>query len=340
MDDLTEQIIALKEAGHTWREICGTLGIKKEAARSRYRNFKKKKRSPTCTATGVMTDEPPDEDEVYRRACREWEKTRELEERRNAQSLEFSRGPVALVAAADLHLGGGGVDYPRVFEEAELIANTPGMYLILLGDLVDNFIVSSLIKLRLFTRLTITDEWTLVRRYLRIVGPKVRATVGGNHDYWLTMLSGIDYLRDTLAAIVPGTIYDQDDAKITVRIGKTEWPGRIRHKWRGTSIYNETHGIERAAKWDQDFLWAIGAHTHRDGVVRSFNHAGRQGWSAMCGSYKRVDHYATQGGFPNANNSIAIALVFDEDTGSITGFDNLEMCARFMRKLYTNEETD
>jgi len=281
-----------------------------------------------------VAHEPPDEDEVYERALKEWERTRELEKRRANQSLEFSHGPVALVSVADLHLGGSGVDYPRLFAEAELIASTPGMFLVLVGDLVDSFIVGRLVQHRLGTRLNITDEWALLRRYLRIVGLKVRASIGGNHDYWHTMLSGIDYLREVLARVAPDAIYDQDDARITVKVGSAEWPGRIRHKWAGNSIYNETHGPERAAKWDQDFVWSIGAHTHRGGVARSFNHAGRSGWAMMCGSYKRVDKFARQQGFPKPNNSAAVALVFDEETGSMTGFDNLQMCAKFMRELY------
>lgn len=337
MDDLTRQIIELKMSGSSWTEIDALYpDIKRETLRSRYRRAG----IPTCNIVGIVAGEPPDEDEVYARAVTEWERQKRLEERRDEQYFRFSHGPVALVFAADLHLGGHGVDYPRLFAEAELIAATPGMFLILVGDVVDNFIIGRLIRLRMGARLTITDEWVLLRRYLRIVAPKVVASVGGNHDYWMTILAGIDYLRDAIAMVSPGAIYDQDDAKVTVDIDGVEWPGRIRHKWRGKSIYNDTHGIERAAKWDQDFLWGVGAHDHASGLARGFNKAGRSGMAVKCGSYKRFDKYARQGGFPKHNNSTAVAIVFDDKTESMTGFENLEMCARFMRELYANEEAD
>ena len=331
MDDLTKQVIQLRNEGSSWGEIDALYpDIKRETLRSRYRRAQ----APTCEAIGVIADEPPDEDEVYERAAKEWARQKRLSDRRNEQRLKFSHGPVALVFAADLHLGGHGVDYPRIFAEGELIAETPGMFLVLVGDLVDNFIVHGLLKLRMGTRLTITDEWALLRRYLRIVASKVLASIGGNHDYWVTMFAGIDYLREVIAEAAPGAIYDQDDATITVEIDGTEWPGRVRHRWKGSSIYNDTHGIERAAKWDQGFLWGVGAHDHASGLTRGFNIGGRSGMAVKCGSYKRIDKFARQYGFPKHNNSTAVAIVFDEETNSMTGFESLAMCAKFMRELY------
>lgn len=289
---------------------------------------------PKCEVVGIAAGEQPDEDEVYERAVKAWGREQQLELRRSEQHFSFSHGPVALVFIADLHLGGTGVDYPRLFAEAELISDTPGMFLVLVGDMVDNFIVNGLLRLRMGTQLTINDEWVLLRRYLRIVAHKVIASIGGNHEYWVTMFAGIDYLRDIVSSVAPGAIYDQDDARVTVRVGDVSWPGRIRHRWQGKSIYNDTHGIERAAKWDQGFVWGVGAHDHASGLARGFNIGGRSGMAVKCGSYKRVDKFARQVGFPKHNNSTAVAIVFDDETESMTGFESLKMCARFMRELY------
>jgi len=112
---------------------------------------------------------------------------------------------------------------------------------------------------------------------------------------------------------------------------------RVRHKWRGSSIYNPSHGIERAFKWDQDFEIGVGGHTHASGVVRSFNAAGSTGWAAMVGSYKRVDEFARRGGFAKANGSAAVALLFDEVSGRAVGFDDLGLCARVLTAMRSEE---
>lgn len=319
--------------GKSWRQIGDVYpDIGAEALRSRWR---RRKQVPTHSVTGVTSgDIRPNLDDAMERAAREWEVTSELGQMREQQVIEFSHGPVALVWVADLHIGGSGVDYPRMFDEAEIIADTPGMYLGLVGDLVDSFIIGKLLQVRMGTRLNITDEWVLLRKYLEIVKDKILVSVGGNHDYWHTALSGIDYLADVMSSISSSAIYDQDDARVTVKIGDVEWPGRIRHKWRGSSIYNDTHGIERASKWDQDFLWGVGAHDHASGLGRQFNNAGRTGLAMKCGSYKRVDKHARKSGFPKHNESTAIAVVFNELYGTMTPFNCLHTCADYMRAIY------
>lgn len=285
------------------------------------------------SVTGVRADEGPDEDEIYRAALARWAAASVLESRRQAQEIRFARGPVCLVFAADQHLGGDGCDVEWAFAEAELIAETPGMYIGLVGDETDNFVWPSLLPVRLVAQTTIPDEWALLRRYLRVLAPKLVLSVAGNHQNWTRRLVGVDYFREVLASIRPDCIYDTDDARVRLTVGESSWMMRIRHKWAGSSIYNPTHGIERAAKWDQDFTIGIGAHTHTAGVVRTFNVGGQNGIAAMCGPYKRFDDYARRAGFPKPNQTAAVALLFDDTTGSITGFDNLQMAARVMRAL-------
>lgn len=285
------------------------------------------------SVTGVRADEGPDEDAIYRAALARWAAVSVLEARRQTQEIRFARGPVCVTFAADQHLGGDGCDIEWAFAEAELIAETPGMYIGLVGDETDNFVWPSLLPVRLIAQTSIPDEWALLRRYLRVLAPKLVLSVAGNHQNWTRRLVGVDYFREVLASIRPACIYDTDDARVRLSVGGVSWMLRIRHKWAGSSIYNPTHGIERAAKWDADFTIGIGAHTHTAGVVRTFNVGGRNGLAAMCGPYKRCDEYAKRGGFPKPNQTAAIALLFDGDTGSVTGFDNLQMAARVMRAL-------
>lgn len=287
-------------------------------------------------STGVQASEQPllDEAAIIERARQAHRVTAKLQARRQSQRLEFSHGPVALVEVADVHLGNSGTDYDRAFEEAELIAGTPGMYAIFAGDILDNFIVGRLRQARDDSCFRIDEEWVLARHYLKIIAAKLVVVVSGNHDQWVHLLTGVDYFREVVASIRPTVIYDTDDALVAVRVGDWEVPLRIRHKWRGNSIYNPTHGIERAMKWDKGFLVGMGAHTHVSGVVRSTNVGGVNGMAMLAGAYKRVDTYARTCGFPESNASTAVTVVFDDEDRSLTGFDNLWTAARYMNTMY------
>jgi len=326
----------------TWTEAEAQLGLARVKFRTKARTYKKnhpdefKRPAPQLTGSEGATPgmEMPDPDEAFERACYECERTQALIDIRSRQRLTFDYGPIALVETADWHLGGSGVDYPRLDRELHIIADTPGMFAIGAGDLVNSMIVGNLVWARLNDRLAIRDEWVLLLRELDIIAPKLLAVVMGNHGNWVEELTGASYLERELQALKPSIIYDRHDAIIQIQVGDWEMPLRIRHKWKGSSIYNPTHGIERAAKWDQNFVIGMGAHTHESGVTREFNIAGITGMAMMAGSYKRNDEYARKGGFPCPNNSTSVAVVIDERNRSLTGFGDLQTCADYMEAIY------
>ena len=326
----------------TWTEAEKALGLARLAFRGKARAYKArfpdefKRPAPQLTRSDGVTPgmEMPDPGETFERACYEFERTQTLVRLRNQQRLAFDYGPIALVNTADWHLGGQGVDYPRLDRELRIIADTPGMFAIGAGDLVNQMLVGNLVWARLNDRLTIRDEWVLLLRQVGIIAPKLLAVVMGNHGNWVEELTGISFLERELRALKPSVIYDRHDAVIQIQVGDWEIPLRVRHKWQGSSIYNPTHGIERAAKWDHNFVIGMGAHTHVSGLTREFNIDGITGIAMMAGSYKRTDEYARKGGYPYPNNSTSVAVVIDERNRSLTGFGNLQTCADYMDAIY------
>jgi len=326
----------------TWTEAEKALGLARLEFRGKARAYKArfpdefKRPAPQVTASDGVTPGSwmPDPDEVFGRACWEWERTKQLVDIRANQRLVFDHGPIALVETADWHLGGSGVDYPRLDKELRIIADTPGMFAIGAGDLLNQMIVGRLLDARKNDRLAIRDEWALLRRELVIIAPKLLAVVMGNHDNWLEALAGVSYFERELQELQPSVIYDADDALIQVQVGKWEVPVRIRHKWLGNSIYNPTHGIERASRQDHNFLIGMGAHTHACGVVRGFPTDGITGMAMMAGSYKRHDAYARKHGFALPNQSTSVAVVINDQRRSLTGFGDLQTCADYMDAIY------
>ncbi len=267
-----------------------------------------------------------------------WQRAVELSRQRLAASrregrLVFDYGTVGLAFLADLHLGGEGVDYQRIDREIDLILATPGLYVVAVGDLLDNFIIGKLLSLRIDqTPFRISEEWALVRRVLRRLAPRLVASVAGNHDNWTGLLGGVDYFRDVTEQIVGRHIlYDRHELRFTVQVGDAAVPFKARHKWRGASIYNPTHATEREAKFDGSYYWRVGvaAHTHDSGVVREFNNRGQTGMACLCGSYKVDDEYALASGFTAPNGATAVVVVVDED-GDFWGTSNLRAATKYL----------
>lgn len=336
--ELRSQVVKLKEAGRTWNEIAAITGVKKETTRSWYRRLMAKKGPPAAQIDGaVPEDHLVDPEEALSRAKLEWQRTEALLDRQKNQVIRFDYGPVGITFLADQHLGAEGVNYLRCFEEAELITSTPGMYIGLVGDLVDNFIVNKLLWLSLKNRISTSDEAALLKMYLSAVAPRLVCAVSGNHDWWTTMITGIDYFAQSLRDIAPLMLYDQHQLDLQVGVGKARYTGRIRHHWRNYSMYNPTHGIEQAYRVDgAPFVWAVGGHTHVSGLSREFNAGGDTGVALILGSYKRYDQYARRLGFPAPNQSTAVTVIFDEF--GMRGESNLQRAVDYFQGVYGSDD--
>jgi hypothetical protein len=286
--------------------------------------------TPAITGVTSAFEQP----NPQQRAIEDWRAVSDLDQQRLRQDVTFAEDTVALVCMGDLHIGGEGVDYPRLLADCDLIAKTPGMYVVLTGDLLDNFVKPKLLGLRMGTRMTIPDEVEMLRQMLIRIGPKIVAAVAGNHEMWTASLVGIDYLREVMAAINPTALYDAYDCRFLARLpcGK-EWKVRVRHRWRGESIYNSTHGIERGRLFDGGFDIGVGAHTHIGGLVRAFNAEGRTCMAVLCGTYKAHDPYARQLGLRPTTLDAAVSVVMSRHLRGLVGISDLADAAKVLSEL-------
>lgn len=252
-------------------------------------------------------------------------------EQKQHQRINFPHGPIALFFVGDQHIGNAGTDVSRMFREQELIMDIPGAFVWQMGDLIDNFVVGKLIAENFKESLPIFEQWELARYYLQGFEDRLVAYTSGNHEAWTAMLSGIDYRRD----ICPeGVLYDGDDIRAFIDVGPHTFSAWARHKWRGSSMYNPTHQLERAARFDSArFDLYIGAHLHTGSVYREFILDGQRKAAIQTGSYKEHDDYARKQGFPGHDSSTACALVL-HDTGSFFGCSDIEAVKTYMESVY------
>ena len=238
------------------------------------------------------------------------------------QHFTFARDveSLLLVFVGDQHIGSPNTDTGRVFAEAEHIIKTPEAYIVQLGDVVDNYIVSKLLHLNFDASMSIEAQWQLARRYFELIKDRLIAVVSGNHELWSMKLAGVDLL----GSIVPGCYYDRFDLKLEVRVRSARFRIWARHRWPGQSIYNPTHGQERGARFlDPSFDIYVGAHTHAGGLYREFVLAGRKRAAIQIGTYKLDDPYGKEKGFPSSDQSTAVGILLSSK-GYFLGCSSLE----------------
>ncbi len=252
--------------------------------------------------------------------------------KRKHNEVRFDYGPVAIFFVGDQHIGNAGTDIERMFDEQETILSTPGAYVVLTGDTIDNFIVGKLLMENAKDSLAIQKQWDLAKHYIEAFGDRLIGVNSGNHNQWATKLMGVDYDRQ----ITPnGVLYDADEINFTVAIGDGHSVRiLVRHKWRGNSLYNPTHAIERAARFDSsrpDVF--VGAHVHQGATAREFTLDCKRKLALMSSSYKVYDGYQRQEGFTNNDASTAVGLVIESD-GSFWGTSNLSAIQRYLSAIY------
>lgn len=329
-DATVEHARRMWQAGHRDASIARDCGITRHKARVLMEAFEETEPRPTIE--GVGPNERADVQEILRRVTYDHARRRNLEYRRRTQRITFNDGPVAIVFAGDEHFGNEGTDIERVFDEANTILQTPGMYTWRTGDVVDNFILGRMRQIRDGNRISIPDEWTLAEELLAILKPKLLAWCGGNHPYWSEIASGVSVEERILPA---GILWDKDEIFAEVTVGESVIRVRQRHQWLGGSQWNPTHALEKAFRMDRnDADVHVGSHTHIAALVRdSLGPNAERKIAILTGTYKSFDDYQRQRGFHQNSDSTAATLIINAD-GSFMGTSNLDAAAHYMNAVY------
>jgi predicted phosphodiesterase len=248
--------------------------------------------------------------------------------RRDVPTLMLPNEPFALAFLSDLHIGSAETDHMAIRNDAEIVANTDGMYAIFHGDGIDNWIVPKLTGKQRSQAVPFDIEVALLKAWLTTLGSKLIAVVAGNHDNWTYKMSGIDYLESITP---PNAVYNQHQGFIDVQWDNKTLRLCIRHSWKGYSMYNPTHAMERASK-EVDADVYVGGHTHIGTLFRSFTVRGRDRLAVITGTYKMQDGYGVELGLPAPAHRGCGAVVVDID-GSMVWFRELAPAQKYLKFL-------
>ena len=200
---------------------------------------------------------------------------------------------------SDLHIGGTETDYARIEQEVELIVNTPNSYVVLLGDLIDNFSFNPPTHETLDV---VPEQVRYARELIKYYAEhnKLLAVWSGNHDYW-SMRQGVelyDYLLDGIE--VP---YFFGVGYLTLNAVNEQYRVTGSHQFPGSSIYNKAHPQNRAIRfggaWGSDLV--VSGHWHEKAIAQQtfegFGGESQLTTMMALGTYKLRDGYTRNKAF-------------------------------------------
>ena len=251
-------------------------------------------------------------------------------EDRTKFSIDFDKTdahkPVAVSFISDQHISPGNIiDFKRMREDAELIAQVPGCYAILGGDGVDNHI--AIRSAGLAARSQPAEQWQLYEWYLSLFAPKILAMISGNHDAWTDQIAGIDMVAEL--ARKQRLCYSPAEAFIYSTLGDVPYTIACRHQFNMGSRFNLLHCVKQWLRLGEE-PFDIGTICHEhEAAAESFNFHGKERWGFRPGAYQIGSSYVRQYGWNKTKPTCPTAVIYPHER-EIVGFRDLRPALRFL----------
>ena len=254
-----------------------------------------------------------------------------ITENKDANKRTFifqSQKPIGICFVSDQHIGNSGTDHTKMEKDAKLIGSAEGMYAILGGDGMDNFIKTKLLPAIINSKTSPTDQAKMLEYYLDFFNGHILAGISGNHEWWTKLTSGIDVLKKLHES--KGLLYSPHEFFITIKLGSQEYRIFIRHKTRYNSSMNPTHTIKQMLRFgDYDFHIGVRGDEHQTAIEPFLLH-GVKRLAVRSGSYKILDSFAEQVGFNRATPTCPVVILYP-DKFLMTAFDNVEEGVKMLK---------
>jgi len=197
--------------------------------------------------------------------------------------------PISIVALGDTQLGSFGTDYDLFCKVTEEIINTPDMYVILLGDLLQMAIKMRGVAevqdniLRPDLQIAFLESW------LDDVQHKVIASTWCNHAV-MREENGVGY-STTARILGKRGIYHNGIGHLDIKVGEQLYKFAISHNFQGFSIHNPMHGMMRYIRHNSPDRDVVLQGDKHQPCFNQFFHNGEKKTTIMCGSIQTSSSY-------------------------------------------------
>jgi len=226
----------------------------------------------------------------------------------------------------DLHFGSIASDMNALIDITNAIVNDPRIYIILLGDLTDNF-VSFKNKLAMHQQIMSPSEQDdFLESWLNEIKHKVLFATWCNHSEFEERVSGKNAIKKILSRSV---MYFNGMAKVSLNINDVEYKLAATHKTRFNSSFNATHGLKQMARKDfPDCDVYLAGDTHWPAMERSFERGIEQLFIKI-GSLKLDDGYSKRY-FSRYSSAAMPCFVLDTKKKDVVPFWKLDQALKYI----------
>lgn len=280
-------------------------------------------------------DEDLPVEELIQIASRRFEKRQAHTQQKEWFDIEMqSDNPCLIALVGDPHLDDDGCNWPLLTRDVGLMAKTPNVHAINLGDSTNNW-TGRLMRLYAAQEASKGTGYKYVRWFMHDSNVKWLLWLLGNHDEWG---DGALIIREMSADTVK--IFDWQSKFNLVFPNKRRCPMWVAHSFKGNSMYNILHGPMRAIKFGTiNVRVAAQGHHHEwgyfvteDGDTHMTTHA------IKARGYKHIDSFAERHMYSHQTQGSTMAVVInpsvdETDPGFITVFSDLEIGVDYLNSL-------
>lgn len=241
-------------------------------------------------------------------------------------------GPIGLTFWGDPHVDDDGCNWPLLNHHCELHAKNPALFSVNIGDTINNW---SGRLARLFADQETSNKTArkLARWYLTDSGVRWLAWLMGNHDLWTDFP---EYLRAHNVNRVPMEDW-QARFRLTFPKGREVkiWAS---HDFKGNSMWNSLHSLQKAAHTKSEAHIYAAGHTHNwaihqeESASRDFTY-----WLIRSRGYKFIDHFAENlGHMPQSEGASITCIIRPEarsESGLIQAFADMDAANDYLKFL-------
>lgn len=217
--------------------------------------------------------------------------------------------PVLIVWLSDLHIGHTECDMRRLRQDLDMIRTTPGAYVILGGDLLDN--VNTMVTGRGMHHEQLTPvefQKYLVEEFVEYLGAdKILGMILGNHDEWSMKSDGFNPIAYLSKKV--GVPYLGSFGFINLVLGSEDYKLLCLHQFRMNSSFNRLHAAKRAMDFLGDADVVFTGHKH-DAAIEVAKVRQKNRFFAQAGSYMRGSTYSKRLGFSGSTPEMPAILIY------------------------------
>ena len=234
----------------------------------------------------------------------------------------YDNNRAIIVFSADWHLGSISVDYKAFQKNIELILNIPNVYMITVGDLIDNFRNFRSLQPVLSQLVNPKDQVGILRSILNEFWEKKKwiASCWGNHDVQRDeAIYGQSTVKEELNK---NLVYFNGKGTLGILVGDQKYTIRMSHDFRGSSIYNQLHSAMREMHFhfpNADIF--VSAHKHTPAITNTYEYGQRKCF-IRTGAFDIDSGYAKR--FWEKGAIGVPAVVLRADKHSVYAFPSLE----------------